>query len=294
MIRPNLDMDILRTLVAAQDLGSFNRAADHIGRSQSAVSQQIRKLEEQIGEPLFRKEGRGLAPTEAGDVILSYARRILDLNDEAVSAVRGMSVAGAVRFGVPSDLAETWLPKVLGQFKRAHPAVLIEAVVERNALLLERLDKGQLDLALAFGGDARHDGELLATLPMTWIGPAAGQAEFKPGQPLSLVVYAAPCFFRQACIEALDKAGVAWHTAFTSSSLHGLWAAVDAGLGITLRTALGLPRSLTVLDASSGLPPVPTIRLALHDAGRALSPAAERLKTILVQTLSESLPPPGY
>ena len=112
-------MDILRTLVAAQDLGSFNRAADHIGRSQSAVSQQIRKLEEQIGEPLFLG-GTGLAPTEAGDVILSYARRILDLNDEAVSAVRGMSVAGAVRFGVPSDL-ETWLPKVLGQFKRAHP-----------------------------------------------------------------------------------------------------------------------------------------------------------------------------
>jgi DNA-binding transcriptional LysR family regulator len=290
MVRLNLDMDILRTVVAAQELGGFNRAADHIGRSQSAVSQQIRKLEEQVGEPLFRKEGRGLMPTEAGEVILRYAKRILDLNDEAITAIRGIAIAGAIRFGVPSDLAETWLPKVLGQFKRAHPAVLIEAIVDRNALLLERLDKGQLDLALVFGGDARPDAESLATLPMTWIGPASGEPVFKPGEPLSLVMYGPPCFFRQAGIDALDRAGIAWHTSFTSPSLHGLWAAVDAGLGITLRTALGLPRSLSVLDGGSGLPPVPTIGLALHDGGRELSPAAKRLKSILTETLADSLP----
>ncbi|WP_338831923.1 LysR substrate-binding domain-containing protein [Bradyrhizobium sp. 27S5] len=285
----NLDMDILRTLVAAQDLGGFNRAADQVGRSQSAVSQQVRKLEEQVGEALFRKEGRGLVPTEAGDVILRYARRILDLNDEAIAAVRGIAIAGTVRFGLPSDLAETWLPKVLGHFKRAHPAVLIEVVVERNALLLERLDKGQLDLAIAFGGGPRADAHQLAELPMTWIGPVPKESVIKTSEPISLVVYSPPCFFRQASIDALDKAGIAWHTSFTSTSLHGLWAAVDAGLGITLRTVVGLPRSLTVLHESSGLPPAPTIRLALHDAGRELSPAAERLKAILVETLADSL-----
>jgi DNA-binding transcriptional LysR family regulator len=285
----NLDMDVLRTLVAAQQLGGFNRAAEHIGRSQSAVSQQIRRLEEQVGETLYRKNGRGLALTEAGDVVMAYARRMLELNDEAVAAVRGISVGGSVRFGLPSDLAETWLSITLGRFKRAHPSVLVEALVDRNALLLEELDKGHLDLALAFGGGARNDAKTLATLPMTWIGPASGAKVSAPGEPLPLVMYGPPCFFRQAGTDALDKAGLTWRTAFTSPSLHGLWAAVDAGLGVTLRTAVGLPESLTVLDERSGLPPVPTISLCLHDAGRELSPAASRLKAILVETLAHNL-----
>jgi DNA-binding transcriptional LysR family regulator len=289
LIRINLDMDVLRTFVAAQQLGGLNRAANQIGRSQSAVSQQIRRLEQQVGETLYRKDGRGLALTEAGDVVLAYARRILELNDEAVAAVRGVSVRGAVRFGLPSDLAETWLSMTLGRFKRAHPSVLVEAVVDRNALLLEQLDKGHLDLALAFGGGSRNDAEPLATLPMRWIGPASGEPVSAPGELLPLVMYSPPCFFRQAGIEALDKAGLPWRTAFTSPSLHGLWAAVDAGLGVTLRTAAGLPKSLIVLDERSGLPPVPTIALCLHDAGRELSPAASRLKAILVETLAHNL-----
>src|SRR5262249_36964461 len=148
MVRINLDMDVLRTLVTASDLGALNRAAEQVGRSQSAVSQQIRKLEEQVGQPLFRKNGRGLVLTETGDVVLGYARRILELNDEAVAAGGGINLEGAVRFGLPSDFAESWLPAVLGRFKRAHPAVRIEASVDRNALLLDRLDRGQLDLAL--------------------------------------------------------------------------------------------------------------------------------------------------
>ena len=294
MSRINLDMDVLRTLVAAQQLGGFNRAADQVGRSQSAVSQQIRRLEEQVGEALYRKSGRGVALTEVGDVMLNYARRILELNDEAIAAVRGVSVGGTVRFGLPSDLAETWLSMTLGRYKRAHPSVLVEAVVDRNALLLEELDKGHLDLVLAFGGAARSDAEILATLPMTWIGPASGAPVFSPGEALPLVMYGPPCFFRQAGIDALDQAGVRWRTAFTSPSLHGLWAAVDAGLGITLRTPVGLPNSLVVLDEHSALPPVPTIALSLHDAGRELSPAVIRLKAILIQTLADNLASIGF
>jgi DNA-binding transcriptional LysR family regulator len=237
---------------------------------------------------LFRKNGRGLALTEAGDVVLAYARRLLELNDDAVAAVRGVAVEGTVRFGLPSDLAETWLPMMLGRFKRAHPTVLIEALVDRNALLLEQLDRGSLDLALVFGAETRNDAERLATLPMTWIGPASS-LEVVSEKPLPLVMYGPPCFFRQAGIDALDKAGIAWRTAFTSPSLHGLWAAVDAGLGVTLRTAVGLPKSLAVLDIDSGLPPAPQIALCLHTAGRALTPAAQRLKEILTETLSLNL-----
>jgi len=283
----NLDMDVLRTLVTAQQLGGFNRAAEQIGRSQSAVSQQIRKLEDQVGELLFRKQGRGLIPTEAGDVVLAYARRILELNDEAVVALRGRAVEGVVRFGLPADFAESWLPLALGRFKRAHPAVRIEATVDRNRRLLDRLDRGELDLVLTLNNADRPDAERLASLPMVWIGPASGEPVSVPGEAIPLVVFDAPCFFREAGQAALDHAGLAWRVAFTSGSLHGLWAAVEAGLGVTLRTAVGLPAAVTVLD---GMPATPTVALSLHDGGRDASPAVARLREIVVESLAANLP----
>src|ERR1700761_2780131 len=176
MSRINLDMDVLRTLVAAPELGSFNRAADHIGRSQSAVSQQIRKLEEQVGAALFNKQGRNLVLTDAGEIVLAYARRILDLNDEAVAAVHGREADEHVRLGVPTDFAESWIPIVLGRFKSVYPAVRIAAVVDRNRLLLERLDKGDLDLALAIGSGKRSDASVLTRLPLVWIGSASANS----------------------------------------------------------------------------------------------------------------------
>lgn len=286
----NLDMDVLRTLVTAQRLGGFNRAAEQVGRSQSAVSQQIHKLEERVGQPLFRKRGRILELTEAGETVLAYARRILELNDEAVTAVRGASVAGAVRFGLPGDFAETWLPMALGRFKRTHPGVRVEATADRNTLLMERLDRGQLDLAVALGRSSRGDAQRVATLPMAWIGPAAGELPWRPGETVPLALFEAPCHFRHAASEALDSAGIPWTVAFTSPSIPGLWAAVAAGLGITLRTAAGLPDSLRVLGQRDGLPPLPTIDVSIHDAGRELSPATLRLKEIILDVLESNIP----
>ncbi|SOE91706.1 DNA-binding transcriptional regulator, LysR family [Burkholderia sp. D7] len=291
MVRVNLDMDVLRTLVTAQELGSFNRAADRLGRSQSAISQQIRKIEAQVGEPLFQKQGRGLALTTAGELVLAYARRILDLNDEAVSAVRGFAIDGMVRVGLPADLAETWLPEVLGRFKRAHPAVRIEAVVDRNRSLLEAVDKDELDLVVALGNETRGDAEQVGVLPLAWIGPASIERLWTRGEPLPLVMYQTPCFFRQRALAALDAAGLPWRIAFTSPSLHGLWAAVEAGLGVTLRTTVGLPNCLRTVGDAMGLPAVapPTLTVSLHYGGRSLQPAAARLREVVIETLTASL-----
>ncbi|MBR1222254.1 LysR family transcriptional regulator [Bradyrhizobium sp. U87765 SZCCT0131] len=290
MSRVNLDMDVLRTLVTTQQFGSFNRAADHIGRSQSAVSQQIRKLEEQVGEPLFHKQGRHLVLTDAGELMLAYARRILDLNDEAVAALHGRAVEGQVRFGLPADFAETWLPTALGRFRRSHPAVRIDAVVDRNRRLLERLDNGELDLVLAIGSGMRSDAAVLAPLPLVWIGAASANTVWPPDEPLPLAMYEAPCFFRQRALAALDAAGVRWRIAFTSPSLHGLWAAVAAGLGVTLRTAVGLPSTLRVID--DGLPAIAegALPVCLHDGGRALAPTLAALRATIVATVAENLP----
>jgi DNA-binding transcriptional LysR family regulator len=281
----NLDVDILRTLVAAYQLGSFNRAAEQVGRSQSAVSQQIHKLEERVGQPLFRKLGRGLALTEAGEVMLAYARRMLDLNDEAVAAIAGSTIDGAIRFGMPGDFAETWLPAALGRFKRAHPTVRIEAAVDRNTSLIEKLNKGKIDLALLLGLERLAGAEALATIPMVWIG--SRNTPPKSQEPIPLAVFEQPCFFRKAAIAALDAAGIPWRIEFTSPSLAGLWAAVDAGLGITVRTAVSAPRHLTDVGEQFRLPKLPSAELSLHDAGR--SPASARLRDILYETLPPEL-----
>jgi DNA-binding transcriptional LysR family regulator len=283
MTLPNLDMDALRTLLATQQLGSLQRAAERVGRSQSAVSQQMRKLEEQLGQPLFRRRGRGLVLTEYGDLVLSYTRRILDLNDEAVYAVRGASVEGRVRFGLPGDFAETWLPAALGQFKKTHPAVHVEVAVERNGVLLERLDKGELDLVLAMGNQHREDAQHIVTLPMTWIGPAASGMVLRPGFALDLALYNSPCMFRRAGIEALEKANISWRLAYTTASLQSLWAGVAAGLGITLRTASGLSPSLKRLGEKDGLPPLPAVALCLHAGARSLPPALTLLRQVVIE-----------
>ncbi|BDU20018.1 LysR substrate-binding domain-containing protein [Dyella sp. GSA-30] len=289
MSLPNLDMDALRTLVAILQLGSLHRAAERVGRSQSAVSQQMRKLENQLGEPLFRKRGRHVVLTETGELVHSYARRMLDLNDEAVRAVRGASVEGVVRFGLPGDFAESWLPATLGQFKKAHPAVRVDVSVERNGLLLERLDKGELDLVLVMGYASRSDAEPMATLPMAWIGPVESELVLRPNVPIDLALYESPCFFRRAGTEALDKASISWRLAYTTSSLQSLWAGVAAGLGITLRTTAGLPPSLMRLDEKHGLPPLPSVELCLHTGQGEMTPALAQLKRMVIDHASEHL-----
>lgn len=297
MIRPvTFDLDVLRSFVTGVELGSFGRAADRLGRSTSAVSAQLKKLEEQAGVPLLRKAGRGLALTDAGETMLAYARRLLELNDQASVAVRGTRLQGRVRLGLQEDFGEILLPQVLGQFVRAHPQVRIEARVARNAELLERVAAGELDLALAWDHDAtRPHGVRLAELPLCWIGPAATNPTLAApvrdaDGALSLVAFEAPCLFRSRATEALDRAGIAWTSAFISPSLAGLWAAVSAGLGVMVRTPLGLPNGLQVLaPGEQGLPPLPGLALSLYHARGRPGSVAAALADIVRQCVRDSV-----
>jgi DNA-binding transcriptional LysR family regulator len=285
-------MDVLRTFVTGFELGSFARAADRLGRSQSAVSTQLRKLEEQAGQPLVQKSGRKLALTGAGESMLSYAKRILELNDEAVDTVRGSEVEGWVRLGLPQDFAESWLPGVLGRFARAHPKVRVEVQVDRSGPLIDKTIKGELDMSLVWGegSDAPH-AERVADFPIAWIGRSDWAGVQSLGaEPLPLIAFAPPCSFRSAGIAALDSAGIPWRIVFTSPSLSGLWAAAEAGLGITLRSAIHLPQSLSALDSTEfGLPKLPTIPLALHRAEAEPNAAVQRLTDILLDTIRDEV-----
>ena len=289
MTPTNLDMDVIRTFVTGIDLGGYGRAAARLGRSPSAVSLQLRKLEDQVGRPLFLKQGRGLALTEAGEALLGYARRLLDLNDAALAALQASPLTGEVRLGLPQDVAETHLPPVLARFARTHPQVRVGARVERDAVLRAGLAAGDLDLALLWqeAAEAEPRGEVLLDLPMAWIGPRDWPGRTADG-PLPLAAFDAPCLFRRAGLAALDGAGISWRIAFGSPSLSGLWAAVAAGLGVTVRVAHGLPAGLAVLDsAAAGLPPLPRLRLVLAGAGSGGNPAAERLAATLREAFAE-------
>lgn len=279
----NIDMAVLRTLVTGCDGGSFANAATRLARSPSAISSQLQKLEAQVGRDLFRREGRRLALTEAGELLLGYARRMLELNDEALDAVRGPQLHGSVRVGVPQDIAETSFPAILARFARVHPEVRVSARVDRNAVLLHELAVGSLDLALTWNPSSGSDDAIL-DLPMSWVGPRSAPA-FEADRPLALVLFEPPCVFRSAGIAALDAASIPWRVSFTSPSLSGLWAAVAAGLGITLRTPLGLPASLNVLPARDRLPILPRIRLELAKSAAAGSKAIDHLEEIIRESL---------
>lgn len=294
MSQTNLDIASLRTFVVGMELGSFAKAADRVGRSTSAVSAQIKKLEEQSGAPLFKKAGRNLALTEAGETMLRFARRLVDLNDETAVAMRGPDLEGWIRLGLQEDFGEVMLPDVLGRFARAHPKVRIEARVARNTELLERIDSNELDLALVWGDAAaagreprtgdRH--ELIAQPSMCWIGSSTLPWNPDADEPLPLVAFDRACLFFSEATAALDRANIRWRVAFTSPSLSGLWAAAAAGLGLTVRTRYGLPSSVTALDArANGLPALPSVPLALVRASATATPQVERLASIILDSV---------
>jgi DNA-binding transcriptional LysR family regulator len=287
MRRITFDLDVLRTFVTGVELGSFARAADRLGRSTSAVSAQLKKLEEQAGTPVLRKSGRGMALTESGETMLAYARRLLELNDEAAAALHGAELEGAVRLGLQEDFGESLLTDVLGRFARAHPRVKVEVRIARNVELLERVGSGRLDLALAWeAGMTTPHTERIGTLPLRWIDAAGAGSNWprENGEPLPLVMLDAPCIMRTAATTALDRANIPWRIAFTSASLAGTWAAVAAGLGVSLRTPAGLPASVrALLPHETTLPSMGELGLCLHRAEAESSPAVERLASIITQ-----------
>jgi len=293
MRRVTFDLDVLRTFVTGMELGSFAKAAERLGRSTSAVSAQLKKLEEQAATPIFRKAGRGLALTEAGETMLAYARRLLELNDEAVAAIQSVELEGWVRLGLQEDFGETVLPDVLGRFARAHPRVRIEARVVRNIELIERVTTGKLDLALAWSnGTVTTHCETIGEVPMQWIGPASGPSPWsaESAEPLPLASLEAPCLLRTAATNSLDRANIPWRLSFVSPSLGGLWAATAAGLGITIRTPIGLPSKVGALaPGAAGLPPLPSLGLVLHRAEADQDAATARLASLVLQSVREAL-----
>ena len=283
-----LDLSSLRSFMLAADLGSFARAAEALHRTPGAISLQMKALEERVGRPLFVKAGRSQVLSEAGTMLLEHARRMLQLNDEALAALDGLGVDGSVRFGMPQDFAETWLPLALARFARAHPAVRIELKVDRNDSLASAVERGQLDLALAFDLGGAHAGLApLMRLPMRWIARPGWQPQ--PNQPIPLLLMERPCMFHQAAIDSLDRAGRPWRLVLTSASVSGLWAAAEAGLGVTVRADVAPRRALQVVAPAAKLPRLPQAELRVHVHRAEPNPAVAKLRSVLDELVRSEL-----
>jgi DNA-binding transcriptional LysR family regulator len=283
----NLDLDTLRTLVTAEELRGYGRAAERLGRTPSAVSLQMKRLQDDVGARLFRKSGRGVALTEAGELVLRYGRRMLELNDELLGTVRGAAAAGSVRLGVTQDLAQEMLPQALAELRRLHPRAQVEVRIEGSGALADAVDAGQLDLALALGQAQRAGARTLGEVSLVWIASRGFRRAAR--EPLPLALLGARCAFRQQATRALDEAGIAWRVAATSPSLGGLWAAAQGGLGLTVRTLLGVPAGLRAAPTLFGLPRLGAFPVTLH-ARPGAGALADRLGAIVAEVTARVLP----
>lgn len=284
MMVTNLDMDCLRTFAAIIRLGSYAEAAQRVGRTPSAVSLQVKRLESQVGVALFQRQGRRMRPTAEGERLYAAAVRILDTNDAVIADFTAPRLAGEVSLGSIQDIADTLLPEVLSRFDRAYPRVRISVRVDRTRALVEAVGKGQLDLVIGVGGLSRRKDLLLHSARMLWIG--SEKLRLDPEAPVPLVLFEPPCSFREAALTALNDAGREWEIVYTSPSLSGLRAAVQAGLGVTARTPLLMAPGIMALKRSADLPRLPAIDFGLYGAAK-LTDAAVQLKREILEVFTK-------
>jgi DNA-binding transcriptional LysR family regulator len=279
-----VDPDLLRTFVTVVECGGFSQAAERLLRGQSAVSLQIKRLEERLGVRLLDRNPRHVALTSDGELILDHARRILSLNDELMARIREPELAGVVRLGAPEDFATSHLPDVLARFARSYPRVALEVTCELTLELLERFQAGGLDLALLKREPAGVTGGIRVWRePLVWV--AGSPAVAGTADTLPLVVSPRPCVYRKRATDALDARGRPWRIAYTCGSLAGNHAAVRAGLGLTVLPKDMVPADLTVLnDEALGLPALADTEIALIEAPQ-LSPPALRLRDYIVRAM---------
>ncbi len=282
---PTLDPDLLRAFVFIAEDGSFTRAAQRVGRTQSAVSMQVQRLEAQLGQRLLsRGKGGTVQLTPHGQFLLARARDVLALNDEIWTSFRTPAMHGTVRLGTPDDYALRYLPQILMRFAESHPSVQVEVMCLPSSQLVERLRAGELDLTLCSEG---HEpaGWPVVTLwrgPLTWI-TSVRHAPHRQ-DPLPVALAADHCSWRVAAVRALEGAGRRYRVAYQSGTQVGTHAPVLAGLAVTVSTVSWLPEGLRALRPDEGLPPLPDFGILMLRGADARQPVTDALAAYISDT----------
>jgi DNA-binding transcriptional LysR family regulator len=275
----NLPTDLLRSLVAIVDSGSMLKATETVFLTQSALSLQIKRLEELVQQPLFNRKGRRLQLTDAGQNLVAQARQMLDINDSIIASLTGEPLAGPVSIGLVQDFAEALLTGVLRRFSALHPGSQLQVRVGGSAELLEDLRNAKLDVVMCLAPESEP--KALRRVPMIWIG----QPELVKHEAIPIATLETPCIFRSSMLRCLEYAGRRYRIAVETPSLTGLRAAVRAGLGVTCRTELFVDEELTPLIPKKHLPPLPCVAYALFTRDNP-SLAAARLSELVREAVS--------
>ncbi|PYE90069.1 LysR family transcriptional regulator [Phyllobacterium leguminum] len=281
---PILDLDVLRTFVMIAETGSFSSAANAVFRTPSAVSMQIKKLEETLGTTLLERDARSVSLTSDGELLLGYARRMLALNREAVAKFVAPTVSGLVRLGSPDDIGEWVLPYVLKRFAETHPSVTVDVVIDQSVNLRRRIDEKRLDITMINLSNLvpkTSDVEVLMTEELVWAGAKCGTAHER--QPLPLSMWEEGCAWGGNALEALEKAGREYRVAYMSAHTTGQRSAILADLAIAPFGKTLLSEGLVPLGPEHGLPPLGSYQLGMivaKNAGQHVEVVAEHLRGI--------------
>ena len=280
---PTLDIDLLKTFLAIADGGSFTRAADEVNKTQSAVSMQMKRLEETLGRPLFARDGRASRITPDGKRLIEYARKLVAVNDEAVSAFNKPELTGTLRFGTPDDYADHFLPEILARFSRTHPLVTVDVECLTSPSLFERVRNGELDLSLATFGDVQYTDDVIRREPLVWVTSTRHNVHLLDVVPLALAQ--AGCSWRRRVLGALENCDRKYRIAYSSSNSNAVSAAVQAGLAVGAMPEICVRPGQRVLTERDGFPALGTFDIGLvHRQGRPSSAA-----TALARHICESL-----
>jgi DNA-binding transcriptional LysR family regulator len=280
----NLDVDQLKTFLAIAETGSFTRAADEVNKTQSAVSMQMKRLEETLGRALFEREGRGSRFTIEGERFIEQARKLVALNDDIVSTYTRPAISGTVRFGTPDDYAEFFLPDALAKFARTHPMVTVDVECLSTGNLIERLHRGELDIAMVtFCGQA--EGEVLRREKLRWVGSARHAAHALPTLPLAAAEVG--CAWRKAALDGLETSQRGYRVAFTSANRAAIDSAVLAGIAVAAMPDICIKPGMRVLGETDGLPELGTIEIGMMRRSGKLSQAAEALAQHIRESFSK-------
>jgi DNA-binding transcriptional LysR family regulator len=269
-----LDVDQLRTFIAIVETGSFTRAAEAVHKTQSAVSMQMKRLEERLARPIFAREGRASKLTDDGERLLDFARRIVKLNVEAITAFSDGELSGRVRLGVPDDYADRYLPEIMARFSLAHPGAELTVICEPSVDLIERIDANDLDLAIVTHADGQRPSETFRSERLLWVTSNRHPTHQEERVPLALG--RPTCNWRRIAIDELEAVRRPYRVLYSSSNAGAVAAAVLAGLAVSVLPESGLRPGMRVLSATDGYPELPSCRIGLmrnpHEAS-ALSQA---------------------
>ncbi len=247
----NLDMTTLRSFLTVAEQGGVTRAAAVLNLTQSAVSMQIKRLEELLDVELFDRSNRSLSTTASGELLLTYARKIVELNDEAVGRLTDEVFEGEIRLGVPYDIVYPVVPQVLKRFNALYPRVKVQLVSSSTVKLIRSLSRGEVDLILTTEEIQRPGGETLAEIPLRWSGAPGGQAWKK--RPLRLA-FCTFCIFRPIVVRRLDEAGIDWEMVVDSEDDRAVEALVSADLAVGALMADSIPPHLEAIQTGGALP----------------------------------------